>query len=121
MKLLLATDAWHPQVNGVVRTLDTVVNELRGSGHQVEVVSPADFPTVPMPSYPEIRLAAWLGGLSRRIEAFDPDAIHICTEGTIGYGVRRFCIRRGHVFTTSFHTRFPEYIRKLAPIPLSVG
>lgn len=121
MKLLLATDAWHPQTNGVVRTLGTMVDSLRGAGHAVEVVSPTDYPTVPLPSYPEIRLAVWLRGLSARIETFDPDCIHVSTEGPIGQWVRRFCLKRGYAFTTSFHTRFPEYLRERLPVPLAVS
>lgn len=118
MKLLLATDAWQPQVNGVVRTLNQVVEGLLDKGHEVEVVAPKDYPTVPLPTYPEIKLAYWLKGLKKRIEAFDPDAIHIATEGPIGQFVRRLCVKNGYTFTTSFHTRFPEYINQRFPIPL---
>jgi len=118
MKLLLATDAWQPQVNGVVRTLNQVVGGLTDKGHAVEVVAPADYPTVPLPTYPEIKLAYWLKGLKKRIEDFDPDAIHIATEGPIGQFVRRLCVNNGYTFTTSFHTRFPEYINQRYPIPL---
>ena len=119
MKLLLATDAWHPQVNGVVRTLSTVIGELRAQGHSVEVVHTGEYPSLPMPSYPEIRLAYWTRGLWQRIEAFDPDAIHISTEGPIGWRVRNGCVKRGLAFTTSLHSRFPEYVAERAPIPLS--
>ena len=118
MRILLATDAWQPQVNGVVTTLNQVVNALRGEGHDVEVVSPADYPTVPLPTYPEIKIAYWLKGLGRRIDQFDPDAIHIATEGPIGQCVRRHCLKNSYTFTTSFHTRFPEYIHQRLPIPL---
>ena len=121
LKLLLATDAWHPQVNGVVRTLSAVIDELRKRGHIVEVVAVGDYPDIPLPSYPEIRLAYWFKGLSRRIEAFDPDAIHICTEGPVGFMVRRYCLRQGLSFTTSFHTRFPEYVHGRFPIPIDRG
>ena len=120
MKLLLATDAWHPQMNGVVRTLSTVVDTLRAAGHSVEVIGVGDFPALPMPSYPEIKVSVWLRGLTARIEAFDPDAIHISTEGPIGYAARRFCRRHGYAFTTSFHTRFPEYLRERLPVPLGL-
>jgi glycosyltransferase involved in cell wall biosynthesis len=88
-------------------------------GHEVEVISPADYPTVPPPSYPEIRIAVWMRGLAERIDAFDPDAIHISTEGPIGSKVRRYCLRRGYDFTTGFHTRFPEYLHERIPVPLS--
>jgi glycosyltransferase involved in cell wall biosynthesis len=120
VKLLLATDAWHPQMNGVVRTLSTVVDTLRAAGHGVEVIGVGDFPALPMPSYPEIKVSVWLRGLTARIEAFDPDAIHISTEGPIGYAARRFCRRHGYAFTTSFHTRFPEYLRERLPVPLGL-
>lgn len=119
MKLLLATDAWHPQINGVVRTLSTVTAEIRRLGHEVEVITPDDYPAVPMPMYPEIKLSIWMRGLKDRIDAYDPDCIHIATEGPIGQYVRRYCLRRGYTFTTSFHTRFPEYIRERFPVPLS--
>lgn len=120
MKLLLATDAWHPQTNGVVRTLSTMVRELRGLGVCIEAVAAGDFPALPLPTYPEIKLSVWLGGLSERIDRFDPDAIHIGTEGPIGQAVRRYCLKRGYKFTTSFHTRFPEYVRERLPIPLKL-
>jgi glycosyltransferase involved in cell wall biosynthesis len=117
MRLLLATDAWEPQVNGVVRTLTTVVNEVLGMGHAVEVVAVGDYPSFPLPTYPEIRLTTGLKGLRERIADFDPDCIHIATEGPIGLAVRRYCRKRGHCFTTSFHTRFPEYVSGRYPIP----
>ncbi len=120
MRLLLATDAWHPQINGVVTTLSTMVAELRNHGHQVEAVAVGDYPSFPMPSYPEIRISTWLTGLGARIDAFNPDAIHISTEGPIGHYVRRYCLRLGYTFTTSFHTRFPEYIRERLPVPLGL-
>lgn len=119
MKLLLATDAWFPQINGVVRTLNQMVENLRAEGHSIEVVSPSDYPNVPLPTYPEIKVAVWMRGLTERIEEYDPDAIHIATEGPIGMWVRRFCLKHGYAFTTSFHTRFPEYIGERAPVPLS--
>jgi glycosyltransferase involved in cell wall biosynthesis len=119
VKLVLATDAWHPQTNGVVRTLSTIMAALRDRGHQVEVIATGDYPSLPLPSYPEIRLSYWLKGLSQRIRRADPDAIHIATEGPIGYAVRRYCGRHRLAFTTSFHTRFPEYLRQRLPIPLS--
>lgn len=121
MKLLLATDAWDPQVNGVVRTLGEMVDGLRAMGHKVEVVATGDYPSVPLPSYAEIRVSVWLRGLNERIRDFDPDAVHIATEGPIGYFVRRFCLRNGYTFTTSFHTRFPEYIRDRLPVPLHLS
>ena len=111
MKILLVTDAWTPQVNGVVRTLQTLGRELENLGHQVRTVTPENHTTVPLPTYPEIRLAVFpRATLIRAIEEFAPDAIHIATEGTMGYFARTICRERGLRFTTSFHTRFPEYI-----------
>jgi len=118
MKILVATDAWHPQVNGVVRTLGHVAREARMLGHEVEFLSPDAFWTVPMPSYPEIRLALVPpGAIERKLERVKPDAIHIATEGPLGHCMRRVCIRRGLPFTTSFHTRFPDYLAERLPVP----
>jgi glycosyltransferase involved in cell wall biosynthesis len=118
MKILVATDAWHPQVNGVVRTLGYVAHEARTLGAELEFLSPDAFWTLPMPGYPEIRLALTaLGEVERRIDRVRPDAIHIATEGPLGYAARRVCLRRGVPFTTSFHTRFPDYLAGRLPIP----
>lgn len=118
MRILVVTDAWFPQVNGVVRTLDTVRRELTAAGHAVEVLAPAGFRTVPCPGYAEIRLAITRPGtVARRIEAVAPDAIHIATEGPLGLLARRYCLRRGIPFTTSLHTRFPEYIAARWRVP----
>jgi glycosyltransferase involved in cell wall biosynthesis len=122
MKILLASDAWYPQINGVVRTLDRVRAELEAKGHRFDVICPDQFRTVPCPSYPEIPLAILPGiGMARRIEAARADAIHIATEGPIGLAVRNHCVRRGLPFTTSYHTRFPEYLSARMPVPLSWG
>lgn len=118
--LLIATDAWWPQVNGVVRTLDTTAGELRRMGLAVTMLTPAGLRTVPCPGYPEIRLAVTApGAIGAKIAAAVPDHIHIATEGPIGFAARRWCLRRGRRFTTSFHTRFPEYLAARAPIPES--
>jgi glycosyltransferase involved in cell wall biosynthesis len=118
MKILVATDAWHPQVNGVVRTLGHVAREARAFGAQVEFLSPSEFWTLPMPSYPEIRLALpGPGEVERRLDRARPDAIHIATEGPLGHAVRRLCIKRGLPFTTSLHTRFPDYLAGRLPVP----
>jgi len=118
MKLLLVTDAWEPQVNGVVRTLRTVIDELRREGGEVEVIHPQLFRTMPCPTYPEIELALLPKGKVRRaIETFKPDAIHIATEGPLGLAARSICLKKGLPFTTSFHTRFPEYVEKRTRIP----
>lgn len=122
MKILIVTDAWHPQVNGVVRTLQTTRTELEKLGHTVEVIAPDSFRTVPMPTYPEIRLAVRPGAkLRRMIDAMAPDAIHIATEGPLGFSARRYCLNRNIPFTTAYHTRFPEYIRDRAPVPLRLS
>ncbi|MDR3515891.1 MAG: glycosyltransferase family 1 protein [Azospirillaceae bacterium] len=122
MKILIVTDAWYPQVNGVVRTLNTTRDELLKMGHIVEIVGPDRFMTVPMPTYREIRLALRPGArLARLIAAFAPDCIHIATEGPLGFAARRFCLRRRVPFTTAYHTRFPEYIRDRAPVPLALS
>jgi glycosyltransferase involved in cell wall biosynthesis len=118
LRLLLFTDAWAPQVNGVVRTWQTVVSELRTEGHEVRVVHPGGFRTFPCPTYPDVRLAPVPGARVRAIARdYEPDAVHVATEGPIGLAARRLCIQRGWPFTTSFHTRFPEYVRARFPVP----
>lgn len=120
MKILIATDAWLPQTNGVVNTLRHTSEALRRSGHEVSLLTPQQFRTVACPSYPEIRLSLLPGAaVSEHIEQFDPDAIHIATEGPIGFAARRHCTTRGMHFTTSYHTQFPEYLRSRLPVPLS--
>jgi len=122
MRIAIVTDAWSPQVNGVVTTLTRTRDTLRALGHDVLVVNPGDFRTVPCPTYPEIRLA-WrpYAGVRRRLEAFAPERIHIATEGPLGLAARAWCRRRGYAFTTSFHTQFAEYLRARAPVPLGVS
>lgn len=118
MKILVATDAWHPQVNGVVRTLGHVAREARALGAELEFLAPSEFWTLPMPSYPEIRLALPApGDVERRLDRVRPEAIHIATEGPLGHAMRRLCMRRGLPFTTSLHTRFPEYLAERLPVP----
>jgi len=120
MRIALVSDAWLPQTNGVVRTLGETTRCLEAAGHQVRAVTPLPFRTFPCPTYPEIRLAAWPWSRVRRIlDEFQPDAVHIATEGPIGLAGRRWCRLRGQTFTTSFHTRFPEYVRLRAPVPLA--
>ena len=122
MRILIVSDAWHPQVNGVVQTLSMVASELSLLGHQVEVIGPNRFRTVAMPSYASIRLALMPGQrLAPMIEAFAPDALHVATEGPLGLAARRWAVRRRLAFTTSFHTRFPEYLhaRTRAPTGLT--
>jgi glycosyltransferase involved in cell wall biosynthesis len=111
IKVLIVTDAWAPQINGVVRTLEMLGNDLRALGHEVRYATPEGRITVPMPTYPEIRLSLFpRGDLEREIRSFAPDAIHIATEGTLGLSARAICLKYGLPFTTSFHTRFPEYV-----------
>ncbi|HRP35754.1 MAG TPA: glycosyltransferase family 1 protein [Gammaproteobacteria bacterium] len=118
MRIALVSDAWLPQTNGVVRTLRETTRCLEAGGHAVCTVTPTPFMTLPCPTYPEIRLAAWPWRRVRRIlDDFRPDAVHIATEGPIGLAGRHWCRDRGLTFTTSFHTRFPEYVRLRAPIP----
>lgn len=118
MKIALITDAWFPQVNGVVRALSTTADELRGRGYEVEVIHPGLFRNWPCPTYPEIRLAPGSGGQVRRtLDAMQPDAIHIATEGPLGWAARGWCLKRGRKFTTSFHTRFPDYVSLRTGIP----
>jgi glycosyltransferase involved in cell wall biosynthesis len=120
MRVLVATDAWAPQVNGVVRTLTSLARTARGLGVDIEFLSPDGFATFPVPTYPGLRLAfPSRRRIAQRIEEIKPDAIHIATEGPIGHAVRAYCRRRGRQFTTSYTTRFPEYISARAPIPES--
>ncbi len=110
MKLIIATDAWLPQVNGVVRSLATTIALLRARGLDVELIEPSQFRTMPMPGYPEIRLALFPGvRVRRKLRQWQPDIVHIATEGPIGWAVRRWCIAHAIPFTTAFHTRFPDY------------
>ncbi|WP_281502913.1 glycosyltransferase family 4 protein [Ancylobacter crimeensis] len=118
MRILIATDAWHPQVNGVVRSLQQTADHATAQGAEIAFLSPADFRTVPMPTYPEIRLALTTGrAVTRRIRDIAPDYVHIATEGPVGLLTRNVCLARGQVFTTSYHTKFPEYLAARAPVP----
>ena len=120
MRIVIVTDAWHPQVNGVVRTLTRTREELTKLGHEVHVLSPDLFHNLPCPTYPEIRLAVLPARkLTKIIEALQPSAIHISTEGPLGQAARRFCKKRGLPFTTAYHTRFPEYIEARFSVPVS--
>ncbi|WP_315755349.1 MULTISPECIES: glycosyltransferase family 1 protein [unclassified Bradyrhizobium] len=122
MRILIATDAWHPQVNGVVRTLTSLARAAAGLGADITFLTPEGFPSFGVPTYPGLRLAVTNGReIARRIEAAAPDAIHIATEGTIGWAVRRYCLRHGLPFTTSYTTRFPEYVSVRTGIPDAVG
>jgi glycosyltransferase involved in cell wall biosynthesis len=117
-RILIVTDAWLPQVNGVVRTMTTVANELRAMGHVVEVIGPDRFRTFPCPTYPDIALSVLpRRRLIRMIQAFGPDALHIATEGPLGIAARRWARRHDMAFTTAFHTRFAEYIQARLHLP----
>jgi len=118
MRVLVATDAWHPQVNGVVRTLTSLARHARRIGVEIEFLTPEGFATFGLPTYPGLRCAIpWPGEIARRIAKARPDAIHIATEGPLGFMVRRYCRQRGIPFTTSYTTRFPEYLSARFPIP----
>ena len=111
LKILIVTDAWSPQVNGVVRTLETLGKDLSSLGHSVRYITPLGRRTFPLPTYPEIRLALFQNrALTREIREFAPDAVHIATEGSLGMTARRICLKHGIAFTTAFHTRFAEYV-----------
>jgi glycosyltransferase involved in cell wall biosynthesis len=120
MRILVATDAWRPQVNGVVRTYERLGEEAAKLGAELEFLTPAEFHTVPAPTYPEIRLSMpGFGHVRRRFAELKPDAVHIATEGPVGWMARSHCLSRRIPFTTSFHTRFPEYLRPRFGIPES--
>jgi glycosyltransferase involved in cell wall biosynthesis len=122
VRLVLVTDAWLPQTNGVVRTLSVTATLLQRSGHAVEVIGPRGFRSVPCPTYPEVRLA-WrpYRRLAGQLETLDPDSVHIATEGPLGLAARRWCLLSGRSFTTSYHTQFPEYVRARLPVPLGLS
>ncbi|MHB2264740.1 glycosyltransferase family 4 protein [Aliihoeflea sp. PC F10.4] len=122
MRILFVTDAWAPQVNGVVRTMQHVIDGLRNSQIECELMTPADHRTLAMPLYPEIRLALTTPArVAARIRQSNPDHVHIVTEGPLGIMARRACLRAGRRFTTSYHTRFPEYLRARLPVPTSLS
>lgn len=119
MKIVIASDAWLPQVNGVVTTLVQTRDHLVAAGHEVRMITAEGRRTFPCPTYPEIRLTLFQGRkIARELDEFAPDCVHIATEGTIGLSVRRYCIKRGIAFTTAYHTQLPEYVRARAPIPV---
>ena len=122
MRILIATDAWKPQVNGVVNTYANIEREAAGAGFSLSFLTPAEFRTLPLPGYSEIRLALIRpSDAAKRIERDRPDCIHIATEGPIGLATRAYCLGAGRRFTTSYHTRFPEYVAARIPMPLSWG
>lgn len=121
-RLMIVTDAWEPQVNGVVRTLQNTTRELRALGVEVDLLTPQEFKTFPCPTYPEIRLS-WAGArtLMKRMLASRPDALHIATEGPLGWAARKAARALGWPYTTAYHTRFPEYIEARFGVPLAMS
>lgn len=118
MRICIVTDAWSPQVNGVVRTLEATRAELERQGHTVDVIAPSDYRSVPCPTYPEIRLAiVTRSRVGARIEALAPDALHIATEGPLGIAARAWAVRTGAAFTTAYHTHFPDYLARRTRLP----
>jgi len=121
-RIAIVTDAWHPQINGVVTTLTQTMRQLERAGHEVLVINPQRFFSIPCPTYPEIRLAiAGFGQMRKELFDFAPHAVHIATEGPLGWLARNICRKRKFPFTTSYHTRFPEYIRMRLPVPLHLS
>ena len=121
MNIMIVTDAWEPQVNGVVRTLKSTRRELEQMGHKVDLLTPLEFTTLPCPTYPEIRLSLFAGKrVARRIRESGCDALHIATEGPLGLAARAYAKRAGLPFTTAYHTRFPEYVQARCGLPLSI-
>jgi glycosyltransferase involved in cell wall biosynthesis len=120
MRVLIATDAWRPQVNGIALTLAALARNAPDVGLEVEFLTPEGFSSFPVPTYPSLRLSLpRRGEVSRRIEAAQPQAIHVATEGTLGLAARAYCLRRKLPFTTSYTTRYPQYIAARSPIPES--
>jgi glycosyltransferase involved in cell wall biosynthesis len=118
MRILVATDAWHPQINGVVQTLGEVARAAAALGATVTLLTPEGFPSLPLPTYPDFRLGlARPRTIARRIAEILPAAIHIATEGPVGFLVRHYCVKNRLAFTTSFHTRFPDYVSARVPVP----
>src|SRR5260221_13046910 len=121
MRILIATDAWRPQVNGVVRTLTSLARSASALGAEIDFLTPEGFPSLAVPTYPGLRIALPnRREIAGRIETVSPDAIHIATEGPIGWAVRGYCRRRKLAFTTSYTTRFPEYIAVRTVIPAAL-
>jgi len=122
MKVAIVTDAWEPQVNGVVTTMRNTRDHATKLGHQVQMITPDQFRSIPCPMYEEIRLSLKpYRKLAQMLDSGQPDVIHVATEGPLGAAVNKYCSRNGIPFTSSLHTRFPEYIRMHAPVPLNVS
>ena len=120
MKIMIITDAWEPQVNGVVRTLKQTRQELELMGHEIDMLTPLEFKTIPCPTYPDISLSILPSTkVAKRIKKFNPDALHIATEGPLGISARSYAIKHNLPFSTAYHTRFPEYVKARIGVPLS--
>jgi glycosyltransferase involved in cell wall biosynthesis len=120
LRIAIVSDAWRPQINGVVRTIETIVKLLQAEDHEVEVFGPDRFRTLPCPTYPEIRLSLFPSArLHHMLKLYAPDAIHLVTEGPLGWAARAFCLKRDIPFTSAYHTRFPEYVRARIRIPVA--
>ena len=121
MKIMIITDAWEPQVNGVVRTLKQTRAELTAMGHEVQMITPLEFKTIPCPTYPDISLSLFPGKtVAKKIKDFAPDAMHIATEGPLGISARAYAVKNNLPFSTAYHTRFPEYVKARTGIPLAL-
>ena len=122
MRIMIVSDAWHPQTNGVVSTLANTAAWLERFGHEVRMITPREFASIPCPTYSEIRLSLLpYRGVARRLDAYSPQALHIATEGPLGLAARRYCVEHGVRFTTSYHTQFPQYLRARFPVPMSLS
>jgi glycosyltransferase involved in cell wall biosynthesis len=122
LKVMMITDAWLPQVNGVVTTLSKIRDGLQQRGHELDFLTPSEFSSLPCPTYPEIRLSLLpYARVQRRIEQARPDAVHIATEGPLGLTARKYCLRHGLRFTTAYHTRFPEYVHARTRLPVALS
>ena len=122
MKILIVTEAWDPQINGVVRTLKMTTRLLSESGHEVRILTPYEFFNIPCPTYPEIRLTLTLvSNVRKKIDEFKPDILHIATEGPLGWAARKVAIARGWPFSTGYHSQFPEYIHMRFKFPLAIS
>lgn len=122
MKIMIVTDAWEPQINGIVRSIRQTAGELKKMGHKIDILNPQEFRTIACPSYPEIRLSLFpYRKVQQRIESARPDAIHIATEGPLGLAARRYCLHHRLPFSTAYHSRFPEYIQLRYGIPRALS
>ncbi len=119
MKLVIVSDVWHPLVNCIVSTLQDLTRQLHAMGHEILLLHPGLFSTTPCPAYPALQLPIGAGKeLAEKLDAFNPDAIHLATEGFLGWLARSYCQQRGYAFTSSYHTRLPEKMQQRFKLPL---